>query len=57
MEKLLIGLFTLFLFTSSSPSNLEVVTENEKEWVSLFDGKTLNVASIQQKRCKANLDS
>ena len=34
------GLFTLFLFTSSSPSNPEVATGNEKEWVSLFDGKT-----------------
>ena len=36
------GLFTLFLFTSISPSNPEVATGNEKEWVSLFDGKTLN---------------
>ena len=46
MKKLILGIFTLTLFTSSSPSNNETFSknniENDKEWESLFDGKTLN---------------
>ena len=45
MKKLIFGIFTFVLFTSSSPHVSEVVSksdkENNKEWESLFDGKTL----------------
>ena len=45
MKKLILGIFTVALFTSSSPSNYETFSknnrENDKEWESLFDGKSL----------------
>ena len=44
MKKLILGIFTITLFTSSSPSNYETFSknsrENDKEWESLFDGKS-----------------
>ncbi len=42
MRRLIIGVFILTFFISSSYTKTEVITENEKEWESLFDGKTLN---------------
>ena len=46
MKKLIFGIFTIVIFSSSSSHINKVVSkidkENDKEWESLFDGKTLN---------------
>jgi hypothetical protein len=46
MKNLIFGIFTIVIFSSSSSHFNKVVSkidkENEKEWESLFDGKTLN---------------
>jgi|TARA_B100001093_G_scaffold321719_1_gene307041 hypothetical protein len=46
MKNLIFGIFTIVIFSSSSSHINKVVSkidkENDKEWESLFDGKTLN---------------
>ncbi|OUW34716.1 MAG: glycosyl hydrolase [Flavobacteriaceae bacterium TMED179] len=42
MKQLIVGVFILTFFMSSSYTKTEVIYENDKEWETLFDGKTLN---------------
>ena len=42
MKQLVPVILLLVLFSSATTPTPEIISENEKEWESLFDGKTLN---------------